>query len=629
MIGRGVVGTGGIAEGRLMNVLIADYGIIGNTYTAALVSRRGSIDWLCLPRFDAEAVFAALLGEPQHGRWLIAPQDPDARTNRRYRSDTGILETTFETAEGAVTLVDFMALSGEGEDQVDLIRMVRGDRGRVAMRTEIVLRFDYGRGIPWVRSQLGGISAVAGPHAVQFVTPVELQGRPDMTTAGEFTVAGGDCVPFTMSWHPSHHQGFRFRDPFDLLLATENRWRDWSAVCALEGRWRDAIIRSLITLRMLIYQPTGGIVAAVTTSLPERLGGVRNWDYRFCWLRDATLSLYALLSAGYRTEARAWREWLLRAVAGHPSEMQIMYGLAGERRLPEYEIAWLPGYRDSRPVRVGNAAHEQLQLDVYGELIDALFACHRYGLEISPFAWDLEKSLLQFLEEIWKRPDQGMWEVRGEPRHFTFSKVMCWVAFDRGIKTVEQYRLDGPVRHWRRVRDEIRRQILANAYDEQRNTFVQYYGTRDLDASLLLLPQLGFLPADDPRIRGTIAAVERELVHDGFVYRYNTASIGDGLPSGEGAFLACSFWLANSLALVGRRDEAIEWFERLLAVRNDVGLMAEEYDPKAGLLLGNFPQAFSHTAIINTAAHLASIETASAARGNDGGGIAAQAASGD
>jgi GH15 family glucan-1,4-alpha-glucosidase len=611
-----------------MNVPIEDYGIIGNTYTAALVSSRGSIDWLCLPRFDAESVFAALLGEPRHGRWLIAPQDPNARGRRRYRSDTGILETTFETVEGAVTVVDFMALSGEGEDQVDLIRLVRGDRGRVAMRTEIVLRFDYGRAIPWVRSHLGGPSAVAGPHAVQFVTPIELKGGPDLTTVAEFTVAGGEWVPFTMSWYPSHHRGFRYRDPFDLLLATENRWRDWSAVCALEGRWRDAIVRSLITLRMLTYRPTGGIVAAVTTSLPEQIGGVRNWDYRFCWLRDATLTLYALLSAGYRTEARAWREWLLRAVAGHPSEMQIMYGLAGERRLPECEIPWLPGYCDSRPVRIGNGAHEQLQLDVYGELMDAFFACHRYGLEISPFAWQLQQSLLRFLEQIWQRTDQGMWEVRGEPRHFTFSKVMCWVAFDRGIKTIEQYRLDGPVGHWRRLRDEIRRNILANAFDEKRNSFVAYYGARDLDASLLLLPQLGFLPADDPRIRGTIAAVERELVHDGFVYRYNTANGDDGLPGGEGAFLACSFWLANSLALSGRREEAIDWFERLLAVRNDLGLLAEEYDPKTGRLLGNFPQAFSHTAIINTAAHLGGIETASAARGNDSGGKAKSAAGG-
>jgi GH15 family glucan-1,4-alpha-glucosidase len=600
-----------------MNGPIEDYGIIGNTYTAALVSRGGSIDWLCLPRFDSESVFAALLGEARHGSWLIAPQDRAARTSRRYRGDTGILETSFETAEGAVTIIDFMALSEEGEDQVDLIRLVRGDRGRVSMRTEIVLRFDYGRGVPWVRGHLGGPSAVAGPHAVQFVTPIALRGTPELTTEGEFTVEAGGCVPFTMSWYPSHHKGFRYRDPFDVLLSTESRWRDWSAVCGLAGRWRDAIQRSLITLRMLTYRPTGGIVAAVTTSLPEQIGGVRNWDYRLCWLRDATLTLYALLSAGYRTEARAWREWLLRAVAGHPSEMQIMYGLAGERRLTEYEIPWLPGYRDSRPVRIGNAAHEQLQLDVYGELMDALYACHRFGLESSPFAWELQLELLAFLEKIWEKPDQGMWEVRGEPRQFTFSKVMCWVAFDRGIKSVEQYGLQGPVEHWKEVRGKIRRQVLENAFDQQRNAFVQYYGASDLDASLLLLPQLGFLPPDDPRIRGTIAAIERELVHNGLVYRYTTRRSTDGLPEGEGAFLACSFWLANDLALTGRRDEAIELFERLLAVRNDLGLLSEEYDPQRKCLLGNFPQAFSHTAIINTAAHLARLETASADRGSN------------
>jgi GH15 family glucan-1,4-alpha-glucosidase len=598
-----------------MSEPIADYGIIGNAYTAALVSRRGSIDWLCLPRFDSEAVFAALLGNPGHGHWLIAPEDAAARSSRRYREDTGILETRFETAAGAVTLIDFMPLA-EGEDQVDVFRLVRGEQGRVPMRTEIVLRFDYGRGIPWVRSHLGGPSAVAGPNALQFITPVALHGTPEMTTVGEFTVAAGETVPFTMSWFPSHHRGFRYRDPQDALMAVESRWRDWSASCSLQGPWREAILRSLITLKMLTYYPTGGIVAAATTSLPERLGGVRNWDYRFCWIRDATLTLYALLSSGYRGEARAWREWLLRAAAGHPSELQIMYGLAGERRLPEQEIPWLPGYEDSRPVRIGNAAHEQLQLDVYGELMDALYACHRYGLESSPFVWELQKKLLEYLEGIWEKPDQGMWEVRGPARHFTFSKVMCWVAFDRGIKMIEQFGLDGPREHWDKLRRRIGAQILDNAYDRERNTFVQYYGTRDLDASLLLIPQLGFLPPDDPRIRGTIAAVERELMQDGFVARYPSRAETDGLPAGEGKFLACSFWLANSLCLIGRRDEAVALFERLLAVRNDLGLLAEEYEPTTRRLLGNFPQAFSHTAIINTAAHLAAIETASAKRGN-------------
>jgi GH15 family glucan-1,4-alpha-glucosidase len=599
-----------------MSIPIEDYGIIGNAYTAALVSRGGSIDWLCLPRFDSGSVFGALLGNAGHGRWLIEPEGETGPNTRRYRGETGILETTFETADAAVTVIDFMPMA-EGEDQVDLIRLVRGDRGSVRMRTEIVLRFDYGRGVPWVRQHLGGPTAVAGPNAIQFITPVPLRGTPEMTTIGEFTVNAGEIVPFTMSWYPSHHRGFRWRDPQEALLATENHWRDWSSRCRLQGPWREAIIRSLITLKMLTYYPTGGIVAAATTSLPEQIGGVRNWDYRFCWIRDATLTLYALLSSGYRGEARAWREWLLRAAAGHPSEMQIMYGLAGERRLAESEIDWLPGYADSSPVRIGNAAHEQLQIDVYGELMDALYACHRYGLESSPFAWELQKKLLEYLEMTWQQPDHGIWEVRGEPRHFTFSKVMAWVAFDRGIKMIEQFGVEGPRAHWERQRRKIAAEILNHAYDRERNTFVQSYGARDLDASLLLIPQLGFLPPDDARVHGTIAAVERELMRDGFVIRYPMRTETDGLPPGEGVFLPCSFWLANSFALIGRRDDAIALFERLLTVRNDLGLISEEYDPLAKRLLGNFPQAFSHTAIINTAAHLAEIETASVTRGND------------
>jgi GH15 family glucan-1,4-alpha-glucosidase len=598
-----------------MSTPIEDYGIIGDAYTAALVSRGGSIDWLCLPRFDSESVFGALLGDAKHGRWLIAPEGLVGQSSRRYRGATGILETQFDTAEGSVTVIDFMPLSN-AEDQVDLIRLVRGDKGRVRMRTEIILRFDYGRSIPWVRASLHGPSAVAGPHAVQFITPVALRGTPDLTTVGEFTVDAGETVPFTMTWYPSHYKAFRYHDPIDHLLATENQWCDWSNHCSLKGPWSEAIMRSLITLKTLTYQPTGGIVAAATTSLPEWLGGVRNWDYRFCWIRDATLTLYALLSAGYRGEARAWREWLLRAVAGHPSEMQIMYGLAGERRLTEYEIPWLPGYADSHPVRIGNAAHEQMQLDVYGELMDAMYACHRYGLEGSEVAWQLQKKLLDYLEGIWERPDRGIWEVRGEPRQFTFSKIMCWVAFDRGIKLVEQYGLDGPCEHWKKLRSEIRQQILECAYDSERNTFLQYYGARDLDASLLLIPQLGFLPPDDPRVRGTIEAIERELVVDGLVYRYPTRPGIDGLPEGEGVFLACSFWLANSLSLIGRYDDAVALFERLLALRNDLGLLSEEYDPRLKRLLGNFPQAFSHVEIVNTAAHLARIESASAVRGN-------------
>jgi GH15 family glucan-1,4-alpha-glucosidase len=604
------------AENRLpMSSPIEDYGIIGNTYTAALVSRGGSIDWLCLPRFDSESVFASLLGEPKHGRWLIEPAEPVTQISRRYRGETGILETQFETAEGCVTLIDFMPLS-DSEDQIDLIRLVRGDKGRVRMHTELIMRFDYGRGIPWVRQHFGGPHAVAGPNALQFITPVELRGTPELTTVGEFTVAAGDTVPFTMSWYPSHHRGFAYRDPYETLLATETQWLDWSSHCTLKGKWRDAIIRSLITLRMLTYRPTGGIVAASTTSLPEWIGSVRNWDYRYCWIRDATLTLYALLSSGYRGEARAWREWLLRAAAGHPSEMQIMYGLAGERRLTEYEIDWLPGYEGSRPVRIGNAAYRQLQLDVYGELSDALYTCRYYGLESNPYAWDLSLELLEYLETIWQQPDQGMWESRGEPRHFTFSKIMTWVAFDRAIKGVEQFGLEGPRAHWEKLRATIAAEILDKAYDRKRNTFVQYYGARDLDAALLLIPQLGFLPPEDPRVHGTVAAIERELMHDGLVCRYPSRPGADGLPPGEGVFLACSFWMANTLARIGRRDEAVALFERLLDLRNDLGLLSEEYDPVAKRLLGNFPQAFSHTAIINTAAHLAELETASAARGN-------------
>lgn len=598
-----------------MSKPIADYGIIGNTYTAALVGCDGSIDWLCLPRFDAESVFGALLGGPEHGRWLIAPADPVTRTTRNYRGETGILETHFETATGAVTLTDFMPLQ-EAENQIDLIRMVRGTKGRVRMRTELILRFDYGRGIPWVRQHFGGPSAVAGPHALNFVTPVALRGTPEMTTIGEFGVEAGEDVPFTMSWHPSHHHAFALRDPQEALLATENRWRDWSSHCLFAGPWREAVIRSLITLKMLTYHPTGGIVAAATTSLPERLGGVRNWDYRYCWIRDATSTLYALLTAGYRSEARAWREWLLRAAAGHPSEMQIMYGLAGERRLTEYEVDWLPGYAGSRPVRIGNAAHRQLQIDVYGELMDALYACNRFGLEASPYAWDLQCKLLEFLEGIWTRPDKGIWEVRGKPRHFTFSKIMAWVAFDRGVRSIEQYCFAGPRPRWAALRERIREEILDKAYDKKRNTFVQYYGAQDLDAALLLIPQLGFLPPEDRRVRGTIAAIERELMVDGLVYRYPTPSGVDGLPGGEGAFLPCGFWLANSLALIGRREDAVALFEHLLTLRSDLGLLSEEYDPGTKCLLGNFPQAFSHTAIVNTAAHLAKVETGSAARGS-------------
>jgi GH15 family glucan-1,4-alpha-glucosidase len=597
-----------------MSAAIEDYGIIGNSHTAALVGRDGSIDWLCLPRFDAEAVFAALLGGAQNGRWLIAPVGPVIKNSRSYRGETGILETSFETDSGSATIIDFMPVP-EADGQIELIRLVRGNTGRVHMHTEIILRFDYGRSTPWVRRRFGGLNAISGPHAVQLSSPVPLRGTPELTTIGEFEVAAGEIIPFSMSWYPSHRRSFASRDPVDALQSTENWWHDWTATCALGGPWRKAIIRSLITLKMLTYEPTGGIVAAPTTSLPEFIGGSRNWDYRYCWVRDATLTLYALMTAGFRNEARAWREWLLRSAAGHPSELQIMYGIAGERRLTELELDGLRGYEGSRPVRIGNAAHHQLQIDVYGELMDTLFACNRFGLEANADAWNLQIQLLNFLEHTWNKPDQGIWEVRGEPRHFTFSNIMAWVAFDRAVKSIDQYGLKGPRERWKRLRAQIYDEVIAKGYDSERNSFVQSYGSSDLDASLLLIPQLGFLPPEDPRVVGTIEAIERELVVDGLVMRYPSHSGADGLPAGEGAFLVCTCWLANSLALIGRRADAVALFERLLGLCNDLGLLSEEYDPQAKRFLGNFPQAFSHIGIINTAAHLAQVEGASADRG--------------
>jgi GH15 family glucan-1,4-alpha-glucosidase len=599
-----------------MSLRIEDYGIVGNAHTAALVGRDGSIDWLCVPRFDSEAVFAALLGDEKNGCWRMAPAGEPGKTSRCYRGETGILETRFETAGGTVTVVDLMPMP-ETEGQVDLIRLVRGDSGRVKMRTEIILRFDYGRSIPWVRRRFDGLLAVAGANAVQITTPVALGGTEELTTVGEFEVAEGDVVPFTMSWYPSHRKSCGMVDPFEATQAAETAWRDWASHCAIGGRWREPIIRSLITLKMLTYYPTGGILAAATTSLPERLGGVRNWDYRFCWIRDATFTLYALLTAGYRSEARAWREWLLRAAAGHPSELQVLYGITGRRRLTEIELDWLPGYEGSKPVRIGNAAHEQLQIDVFGELMDALYACSRFGLEPSGYTWDLQRELLNYLETIWDQPDRGIWEVRGEPQHFTFSKIMAWVAFDRAVKMIDQYGCDGPRERWDELRQRICRQVLEQGFDRERNTFVRAYGVRDLDAALVLIPQLGFLPPDDARVVGTIEAIERELVRGGLVYRYASDIAADGLPEGEGAFLVCSFWHANSLALIGRRADAEALFERLLALRNDLGLLAEEYDPRSKRFLGNFPQAFSHIGIVNTAAFLSDLEHAAANRGSD------------
>ena len=585
-----------------MSTPIEDYAVIGDCETAALVSRNGSIDWLCWPRFDSSACFAALLGTPQHGRWLLEAADAHPRVSRAYRDGTLILETTIETATGAVTVTDFMPPRGRNSD---VVRLVRGERGSVHMRMELVLRFDYGRTVPWVtRLPDGTFRAIAGPDMVTLHTPVRLHGH-DLTTRADFDVREGMTVPFVLTYGSSHLPPPKAIDPDSALAHTETFWKTWSERNRSRGEWSEAVTRSLITLKALTYAPTGGVVAAATTSLPERLGGVRNWDYRFCWLRDATLTLLALMNAGYYSEAGAWRDWLLRAAAGAPSQLQIMYGLAGERRLTECELDWLPGYAESRPVRTGNAAHGQLQLDVFGEVMDALHQARRGGLELRDEDWAFQCAMLEHLARIWNQPDEGIWEVRGGPRHFTHSKVMAWVAFDRAIKATERFGLDGPVERWRSLRHEIHRDVCARGFNSRLGTFVQSYGSDELDASLLLLPTVGFLPASDARIRGTIAAVERRLFVDGFLLRYDSRTSEDGLPVGEGAFLACSFWLADAYVLMGRLDEARRLFQALLDLRNDVGLLAEEYDTQAHRLVGNFPQAFSHVALVNTAHNLA------------------------
>lgn len=580
---------------------IEDYALIGDCETAALVGRNGSIDWLCWPRFDSPACFAALLGSPDNGRWLLAPEDASARISRRYRGDTLVLETRFETATGCVAVMDFMPPRGTVSD---LIRIVRGERGVVRMRTELIIRFGYGSFVPWV-TQVGHDTwqAIAGPDMVSLRTSAPLHGE-DLKSVAEFDVAAGESVSFALSYSPSHLDPPAVPRVEEALTSTEAFWRGWLARGRDAGRWPDPVKRSLITLRALIYAPTGGIVAAPTTSLPERIGGTRNWDYRFCWLRDATLTLLAFMDAGYYQEAAEWRNWLLRAVAGSPEQMQIMYGVAGERRLHEQEADWLPGYEGSQPVRIGNAAHCQLQLDVYGEVMDALSQARDGGLDPSDRAWAIQRELLDYLAEAWQRPDHGLWEVRGPAQHFTYSKIMCWVAFDRAIKDAERHGFDGPCDEWRRLRQCIHEQVCERGYDSQRNCFVQAYGSDQLDASLLLIPQLGFLPPDDRRVLGTVAAIERELMVDGLVRRYNTAATDDGLPAGEGAFLACSFWLADAYAMCGRRAEAQALYRRLTALANDVGLLAEEYDPLHRRMLGNFPQAFSHVALIATAFNL-------------------------
>lgn len=580
---------------------IEDYALIGDCETAALVSREGSIDWLCWPRFDSDACFAALLGTPENGGWSLRPVEAIQSIKRRYRGETLILETTFDTASGRVRLVDFMPPRGSASD---VVRMVIGETGTVRMRTELTIRFDYGATVPWVTSATDGtLSAIAGPHRVVLHTPVATHGA-NMHTVAEFDLHAGESTWFTLTYSASHLPTPSAIEVGESLQHTESFWSEWANRCQYDGPYRDAVIRSLLILRSLIYAPTGGIVAAPTTSLPECVGGSRNWDYRFCWLRDATLTLLSLMNAGYSAEAAAWRDWLVRAVAGTPSQMQIMYGVAGERRLTEWEVPWLSGYENSKPVRIGNAAHAQLQLDVYGEVMDALHQARKGGLQQNEAAWALQLELLKHLENVWQQPDYGIWEIRGQPRHFVYSKVMAWVAFDRAIKTVEHYTLSGPIERWRALRERIHREVCERGFDAQRNTFVQSYDSASLDASLLLLASVGFLPAWDPRITGTINAIEQELMRDGFVLRYDTETAADGLPPGEGCFLPCSFWLADAYAMTGRIQDAQQLFSRLVALSSDTGLLAEEYDAPLRRQVGNFPQAFTHVALINTAYNL-------------------------
>ena len=583
---------------------IEDYAIIADLQTAGLVSRDGSMDWLCLPRFDSTASFAALLGGPKAGRWRIAPLSGGTCTRRDYRDDTMILESVWESEDGAVRVVDFMP---RRQTEPDVVRIVEGLSGRVRMGVELVVRFDYGRVVPWVRHQGGRWVSVAGPDALWLDTPVRLEGR-NMRSLAKFEVSAGDRVPFVLTWVPSYQDEPPRYNPQRALSATERYWRDWIGQCTYGGRYSQAVRRSLLVLKALTYAPSGGITAAATTSLPEQLGGPRNWDYRYCWLRDAAFTLQALAGAGYTAEAKAWRDWLLRAVAGDPKDLQIMYSLTGRRRLTEMELDWLDGYEDSPPVRIGNEAAGQFQLDVYGEVLDGLHSARDAGLANEQDAWTLQTVLTEYLEDVWQDPDSSLWEVRGPRQHFVHSKVMAWVGFDRMIRTAERSGLQAPLDRWRTTRDAVHREVCAKGYDGDRQTFTQYYGSTGLDAALLLIPRVGFLPADDPRVHGTIEAVRRELCQDGFVLRYRTDAdpnspqgTVDGLPGAEGAFLACSFWLADALALEGRRDEARDLFERLLQLRNDVGILSEEWDPHARRQLGNTPQAFSHVGLVNTA----------------------------
>ena len=588
-----------------MPLPLEDYGLIGDGETAALVGRDGSLDWLCLPRFDSAACFAALLGTPDHGRWRLAPSCPVLRVTRRYRPGTLVLDTEFETAEGVVAVVDCMPLRNGA---ADVVRLVEGRGGRVPMAMDLALRFDYGALVPWVhRLADRTLLAVCGPDQVAFRTPVAVRGE-GLRTVAEFGVAAGERIPFHLVWTPSHLPPGPPMDAAGAIAATERRWREWLADCRIDADapHPEMVRRSLLTLKALTYAPTGGIVAAPTTSLPETLGGERNWDYRYCWLRDAALTLRALVGAGHLGEAEAWRHWLLRAVAGSPAQVRPLYGVAGEHRLPEAVLPWLPGYEGAAPVRVGNAAGSQLQLDVFGEVMDAFHAAYRVGLPHLPEGWAMVRAMLRHLEEVWREPDEGIWEVRGPRRHFVQSKVMVWVAFDRALRAAEEFGLDGPLDRWRALRDEVFEQVCARGFDAARGSFTQSYGGPELDASLLRLPLVGFLPADDPRVRGTVAAIERELMEDGLVLRYRPDAGLEGMaPTREGAFLACSAWLGEVYALQGRRAEALAMLDRLVGLANDVGLLAEEYDTQARRQVGNFPQAFSHLGLVGLALALA------------------------
>ncbi len=590
-------------------MLLEDYGLIGDLHTGALVGRNGSIDWLCLPRFDSGACFAALLGDERHGHWSVQPAVPVRRVRRRYRPGTLVLETMFETDEGTVRLTDCMPIRDE---HPHVVRVVEGVSGTVPMRMELVVRFDYGSMVPWVESTDDALILLAGPNALSLRTPIDTEGR-DFTTVAEFTLTEKERIPFTLSWSRSYDGPPGRIDAVRAVTDVEARWRQWSDRCGYSGEWPEEVLTSLIVLKALTYQPTGGIVAAPTTSLPEALGGARNWDYRYCWLRDAALTLDALMLGGYAEEAGSFREWVLRATAGHPAQTQIMYGVAGERRLPEQTLDWLPGYEGSAPVRVGNAASEQFQLDIYGELLDANFRGLTFVGQVDPAIWPRQTTVVDYLESIWDQPDDGIWEVRGPRRHFTHSKVMAWVGFDRMVRLVERYKLEAPLDKWRAIRDEIHAQVCREGYDRERGAFTQYYGSKDLDAATLLIPAVGFLPPDDKRVRGTVDAIERELLQEGFVMRYSTGpgqGDVDGLEGREGAFLPCSFWLADALAMIGRRDDARALFERVSSLSNDLGLLSEEYDTERKRLIGNFPQAFTHLALVSSASGLSGVTPA-------------------